>query len=248
MILVSSAVGSRELRQPLEQLGHGVESTSIHYGDACFEGYGPEGLDAIGIERKRLRDMLTCIGDGRYNAQRVGMEKMYAFSFLILEGVWAPNPHGVLYRGIEDKQGGIFWTPNWGEGMGIQMYAKLRRYLFSVSLSGVHVLYTRNLYQTAYDIHELFHYFQKPWRDHKSMLALHQRTVTIPTLNHRASLVRRWAFELEGVGMEKSADAERLFRTPRELANAEESQWMKIPGVGAHTAIDIVKQIGGYSR
>lgn len=78
------------------------------------------------------------------------------------------------------------------------------------------------------------------------MLALHQRTLSIPTLNRKASLTRRWAFELEGVGMEYSEGADRIFRTPRLLANSEERDWMKVPGIGPKTAIHIVKEIGGY--
>lgn len=249
MILVSSAVGSWELKALIEKQGVHCESSFLESGDACFEGQGPHGLTGVGIERKRLRDMLDCINDGRYNEQRVLMSKRYSFSFLIVEGYWKPDIRsGILLRGLPQPNGTVVWTDQWGQGMSRQMYYKLRRYLFSVALSGVFVLYTRDVAHTAYDICECFHYFQKPWQDHKSMLSLHQRTLTIPTLNRRASLTRRWAFELGGVGMQYSEDAERIFRTPRLLANSEEQDWMKVPGIGPKTAIEIVKEIGGYKR
>lgn len=249
MILVSSATGSWELQSLIQKQGVLCEKTSLASGDACFEGQGPEGLTGIGVERKRLRDMLDSINSGRLNEQRGRMTGPYGFSFLILEGYWRPDIRtGILMRGLPQPDGKMVWTDQWGQGMSRQMYYKLRRYLFSVSLAGMHVLYTRDVAHTAYDITELYHYFQKPWREHKSMLAMHQQSVTIPTLNRRAGLTRRWAFELAGVGMQYSEDAERVFRTPRVLANSEERDWMRIPGIGPKTAIEIVKEIGGYKR
>lgn len=250
MILVSSAVGSWELKGLIEKQGIACDATALEYADVCFDGYGPEGLVGVGVERKRLRDMLDCINDGRYSGhQRIGMHKMYQFRFLIVEGYWRPDSRsGILYRGVPQPDGKMIWTDQWGQGMGRVMYYKLRRYLFSVSLSDVHILYTRDVAHTAYDITELYHYFQKPWDEHKSMLTMHQRTLTIPTLNRKASLIRRWAFELEGVGMQYSEDAERIFKSPRLLANSEERDWMKVPGIGPKTAIEIVREIGGHKR
>jgi ERCC4-type nuclease len=250
MILVDAAVGSHELQSWIRRLGPVCDSTHLVYGDAAFEGHGPEGLCGIGVERKRLRDMLNCIDDARYTGhQRIGMSKQYQFSFLIIEGVWRPDiVSGLLYRQVTQKSldsTSNVWTPQWGQGMREQMYYKLRRYLFSVSLSGVHVLYTRDISHTAFDIVELYHYFQKPWREHKSMLQMHQRSLTLPTLNARPNLVRRWAFELDGVGNQYAHEAGRIFRTPRQLALSDEDDWLKIPGIGPKTAIDIVRQIGG---
>jgi ERCC4-type nuclease len=250
MILVDAAVGSHELQSWIREARPVCDSTHLVYGDAAFEGHGPEGLCGIGVERKRLRDMLNCIDDARYTGhQRIGMSKQYQFSFLIIEGVWRPDivsgaalspSHAEVPRlHLQRLDAAV------GQGMREQMYYKLRRYLFSVSLSGVHVLYTRDISHTAFDIVELYHYFQKPWREHKSMLQMHQRSLTLPTLNARPNLVRRWAFELDGVGNQYAHEAGRIFRTPRQLALSDEDDWLKIPGIGPKTAIDIVRQIGG---
>lgn len=249
MILVSSATGSWELQALIQKQGIVCEKTFLHSGDACFDGYGPEGLTGIAVERKRLRDMLDSINSGRLNEQRGKMTIEYGFNFVILEGYWKPDTRsGILLRGIPQPDGTMVWTDQWGQGMARQMYYKLRRYLFSLMMAGTYVLYTRDVAHTAYDITELYRWFQKPWLEHKSMLAMYQRTLTIPTLNRRASLTRRWAFELEGVGMQYSADAERIFKTPRLLANSEEQDWMRVPGIGPKTAIEIVREIGGYKR
>lgn len=250
MILVDNATGSWELQSLIQKQGIACDKAALAGADACFEGYGPDGTTGIGVERKRIRDMLDCIDTGRYSGhQAVMMRGMYGFRFVALEGFWRPDTRsGLLLRGIPEPDGKMGWTDQWGPGMHRVMYYKLRRYLFSVMMTGVHLLYTRDIAHTAYDIMELYHYFQKPWHEHKSQLALHHRTLTIPTLAHKPGLVRRWAFELEGVGMQYSADAERIFKTPRLLANSEERDWMRVPGIGPKTAIQIVREIGGYRR
>jgi ERCC4-type nuclease len=181
------------------------------------------------------------------------MKKAYRFVFLVVEGEWKPHDStGVLMQLFENKG----HTFEWGELRPRTMYHKLRRFLFSVSLGGVVVLYTRNIAHTAFDITELYHWFQKPWRDHHSLEQLHlgsfwqtdgrtDQLMAIPSLAKKPSLTREWAARLPGIGVKKSEDAERLFSSPRALANADESDFMRIPGVGVGTAQKIVKEIGG---
>jgi len=122
-------------------------------------------------------------------------------------------------------------------------YAKLRRYLFSISLAGVVVCYTRDPEHTAYDVVEWYHYFQKPWREHTSLLQMQR--VTIPTLNMKPNLTRRWAAALTDVGVELSERAAQHFKKPQWLAIADEEEWLQIDGIGPRTAKSIIKEIKG---
>lgn len=240
MILVDSRIGSVELCAPLTSLGLTVEKTALEFGDVAFEGQGPDGSILVGVERKRLHDMLSCIDDARYTGhQRIGMADLYRVSVLIVEGVWRPHdPQMTLMEGFN----GSGWRECRYRTQRV-MYSKLRRYLFSVSLSGVLVLTSRDVFQTAADIHELYHYFQKGWHQHTSLLEMQK--LNIPTLRRKPSLVRKWAADIEGVGVTLSERAERLFRTPITLATADEVAWMQLPGVGAVTAQKIVREIQG---
>lgn len=257
MILVDAARGSAELQPLLQRYGLHVDKEHLQFADAMFEGYGPDGLVGIGVERKRLQDMINCIHDARYTGhQRVGMERSYRFNFLVIEGLWRPEVlSGLMLFGHPKKDGTTFWSDKSPAGDRV-MYHTFRRYLFSVSLARVVVLFTRDITHTCYDIHELYHYFQKEWRKHTSLLAMHKgnfweksgradQLMVIPTLDRKPPLVRRWAAELEGIGVKKSEDAARLFRTPRTLALSEELDWMRIPGVGVETAQSVIRQIGG---
>lgn len=244
MILVDVARGSAELKPYVRALGLRCETTSLQYGDICFEGHGPDGMMGIGIERKRLHDMLACIDDARYTGhQRIGMRHLYRVSILLIEGLWRPHDQtGVLMEGFINKDGKLAWAECRYRSSRVA-YSKLRRYLFSVGLGGVHVCYTRDIEHTAYDIHEWYHYFQKDWWKHTSLLEMQK--LHLPSLLHKPPLVRRWAADLEDVGIVKSEAAQRLFKKPITLATAEESDWLQIPGVGVKTAQSIVREIWG---
>lgn len=241
MILVDRRIGSQELIPHIKRIGVTVEKADLQFGDAAFEGKGPDGTIAIGVERKTLHDMLTCIDDARYSGhQRVGMAQMYTVSILMIEGHWKPHDaQGVLMEGFN---GGVSWGYCKYRSQRT-MYSKLYRYLLSVSLSGVLVSYSRDPFHTAYNICEAFHYFQKPWTAHTSLQEVQK--LNLPTLNAKPSLVRKWAADIEGIGTKLSLDAERLFKSPIRLANAEELDWLKIPGVGVKTARQVVREIWG---
>lgn len=241
MILIDRAVGSRELEPYIKRLNVPVEKSDLQFGDAAFEGRGPHGTISVGIERKALHDMLNCIDDARYAGhQRVGMKQMYDISVLMIEGHWKPHDgEGTLMEGYN---GGVSWGYCKYRSQRT-MYHKLYRYLISVSLTGVIVSYSRDMTHTAFNIVEWFHYFQKSWAAHTSMREIQK--VQIPTLNAKPTLARRWAHDLEGIGVKHSEAAERIFKTPIALANADESEWLKIPGVGVKSAQAIVREIWG---
>lgn len=240
MILVDSRVGSAELAPHIRKVGVPCEVTQLPYGDFAFEGNGPKGRITVGIERKALHDMLHCIDDSRYAAfQRPGMLNLYDKSILMMEGVWRPHEDGWLMEGFN---GGTSWGFCRYRSQKA-MYAKLRRYLFSIALSGVIVLHTRDIIHTAYDTCELFHYFQKRWQDHTSLIETQK--LTIASLNIRPPLVHRWASDIEDIGAKLSIEAVTLFKTPIALANSDESAWTRIRGIGVGTAQKIVKEIRG---
>jgi ERCC4-type nuclease len=238
MILVDGRVGSKDLLPYIHRFAVKGELAQLDFGDACFEGNGPDGRICIGIERKTMGDMLNCVDDARYAGhQRPGMLAMYQKSVLIIEGVWKPDPdNGYLLECVAQ----MTWRPFRYRTMNVR-YSKLFRYLFGLQMAGTTVIQTRNMEQTAFNICEMYHWFQKKWDDHTSLLEVQK--LNMPSLTGKPSLVRRWASQLDGIGVKHSMEAERIFRTPSELARGDESDWMRIPGVGSGTARSIIKQI-----
>jgi ERCC4-type nuclease len=240
MILVDNRVGSKELLLYFQKIGTKVELTSLEYGDFCFEGNGPNGKVCIGVERKTVGDLLNCVDDARYSAHQLpGMNSMYNKSILIVEGVWKPDTvTGYLMECVAT----LTWRPFRQRSQMIR-YSKLFRYMLSVQLAGVAVLTSRDQEQTAYNVFEVFSYFQKKWEDHTSLLEMQK--LNLPSLNGKPSLVQRWAGEIQGIGVKHSQDATKMFKTAYDLAKSEEADWMGLPGVGAKTARSIIRQIHG---
>ena len=214
-----------------------AEKSMLAAGDACFEGNGKEGRILIGIERKRLSDILNCVDDARYAQQRVVLKQMYRINFLIIEGVWKPDSvTGYLMECIQY----LTWKPYRYRSQMVR-YSKLFRYLISVQLGGTPVVITRDIEHTAYNIVEIYQYFQKRWEDHTSLIEVQK--MSIPDMNSRPSLVRRWASDLDGVGVKYSLEADQLFPSAYDLATGDEFSWLKIKGIGVATAQDIIRQI-----
>jgi ERCC4-type nuclease len=240
MILVDSRVGSREVLPFIQRLGINAQIAELQFGDMCFDGKGPNGTITIGIERKTLGDFLNCIDDSRYAAhQKPGLSAMYARDILMLEGTWKPDSaSGYLMELI----GTLAWRPYKYRTQMVR-YSKLFRYLLSVQLSGTLVVQTRNIEETAYNTVEIYHYFQKKFEDHISLQQTQR--LNIPDLKIHPSLVRKWAADIEGVGVKHSLEAEKAFKTPYDLALSDETQWVRIPGVGVKLAQRIYRQIHG---
>lgn len=247
MILLDSRDGnpkdlgaSIQMVSTIRRMGVPCDRARIEYGDVCFEGHGPTGIILIGMERKTIHDMLHCIDDARYNMQRLGMREMYAKSFLLIEGRWkCHDESGMLMA----DYGNGSWSYCKYRSKPV-MFAKLHNYLLSVAHSGVIITYPQDLTQTCAHVVQCFNYHQKKWTDHTSLLE--KQVLNIPTLHGAPTLTRRWAAELEGVGVKYSQEAERLFKRPIKLATSDEMDWLKIDGIGVATAQKIVKEIGGY--
>lgn len=238
-----------EMVSNIIKLGVLTNLQTIPSGDFCFDGYGPHGAFTIGVERKTLSDMMNCIDDGRYNAQRAKMKTMYGQSFLIVEGVWTVHrDNGFLMVQATNDRGQAYWRYFNAPHKPV-LYSKLHNFLISVGLSGVVTTLTRDLYHTCVSVVEMFHYFQKAWNQHTSLLT--KQTLNLPSLSGKPSLCRRWAAELTDVGVKFSEEAERIFRNPQgrpsglRLATGDEMDWLRIEGIGVKTAQKIIKEIGG---
>lgn len=241
MIYVDQNVGSRELLPLIRSTGEKAELMALPFGDFMFEGKGPEGDISIGIERKALHDMMQCINDHRFSGHQMpGMKSLYHIRILIVEGQWRPHePTGVL---MEGHRGGSIWGQFRGRH-GKTMYAALQNYLLSVSLSGFIVIRTTSTWETASVVVATYHYFQKTWDKHTSLQELHQ--VAVPSLFGPPSLARVWAASLPGVGTKLSELVIRRFRTGLAIAEADEDEWLEVPGIGPTLAKKIFRAIRG---
>lgn len=257
MIYIDSRAGSGmgvgDLYPYIKKIGAPCEKRILPAGDAAFEANSLNGPIWIGVERKTIADMLTCIDDSRFSAgQKLAMYDHFDICVLCIEGMWEPGippNQGWMYQAYRDKHEGPGYhrKDHWAMALSAAkqrvLYSKLYRYLISLSMSPkLKITYSYDLWGTAYNITEWYQWGLKT--RHTSQMET--QLVVVPEMTGRASLARKWAHALDGIGNVWSDEAGKMFRTGHALANAEESDWMRIDGISFSKARRIIQQVRGY--
>lgn len=234
MILLDDRIGSKELLPLFRPFGIDVEATRLESADAAFAGYGPTGDVMVGIERKRISDLIQSMREKRLSGfQLPRLLEDYAYVFIIVEGMWKPGPRGE----IQTWQGKGF-KPLYNGGQSI-LYAEVDNYLTGLSLrAGVEVKRSGSPEETVVQIVNLFKSFQKKWKDHHSHSQVY---APVPTprkaqfrprqLTDKQKVLRDMAAQLPGIDRKCELVMEK-FGTVRRMFEASELEWKQIDGIG----------------
>ena len=202
-----------EMVDELKRLGLPAETARLDAADYAFVGEGVGGATArVGIERKRLSDLLQCITDGRFAGEQLPkLRALYDEVWLVVEGVWQDGADGAVE--VWERGG---WSPyRYGKRW---MGKDVRAWLTTMEIKGgVRVIQTSRASTTAQWISSLYWW----WRDydgHKAHHALHVES------SHYLNDVGRMAAVMPGVGAEKAVYVQEKFKTPLALANATLSE------------------------
>lgn len=237
MITIDPRIGSIDLQSPLESCGMLTEVQPMDYGDFCFVGNGPTGPCLVGVERKRLRDMLGSMRSGRFSGHQLpGLLTTYEFVYLFVEGRFCSNATGIL---CEPRRGSGIQPVVLGTSM--FDYSELDNYLCSIELqTNIRIRRTHSAEDTAIQISDLYRWFNnKTWDDHRAHVQFHTPAPML-SVPGRMGFKRRVAKELPKIGWEKSRDIAAHFLSVQAMANAEKSVWMDIPGIGKTLAAKIM--------
>jgi ERCC4-type nuclease len=241
MILIDNRVGSKDL---LKYFPKGeAKLTHLQYADASFMGKDSQGVCSVGVERKKLEDLLSSMQTGRLaGSQLIGLTNTYDVVYLIIEGVWRVGADGVLEKLKGRKRRA--WKPVI-LGQRRYMARELDSFLNTLQMKvGVLVRESGTARHTAMIIRNLYGWFQKD--EHISHLAIHKnRFRDEEVLLSRPPLVRRVAAELDGVGWKRSLEVSKVFPSVLELSQANEKDWESIKGIGKTIARRVVKEIQG---
>lgn len=252
VLFCTDAPNDRDL---VQALGSRAMAIPIPHGDVVFFAVTDDG-DAttpprVCVERKRIVDMTSCIFSGRYLHQAQGAYEAGFRLVLVVEGE---------YRA--DSKTGLLCVPVLRSGMTAKSlkprirrvfepiepnitYSRFCQYLIEVSLfAGVLVLRSQNVTETADIIKALWVNFQTPPSEHQSLKVFYQPPSQHPLLI-KPGLVRRVSKEFDGIGWERSKDVAQRFSSVREMANAEVTDWLEVPGIGKKIAENVVRQITG---
>ncbi len=260
-ISVDDRVGSIDLISPLRDMAQVlikpsskipapiVTSTRLLCGDVCFDGVGPGGKRlCIGIERKRIRDMMNSIRTGRYSGHQLPeMLEYYDVCYLMIEGYARCDINGELEslytyaKPMGETLGGKWLAVT--AGSQAFRFLELDHFLCTIeSHTSVKVRKTNTDYQTAAEILSIYGHYQSPPEDHHAHQALH-RPQTMATIG-KAGLVRKVAACLDGIGWERSANVALKFQTVYDMVMAGPEEW-KMGGIGKVLAQRAFDQLRG---
>ncbi len=227
LVLIDDRIGSVEL-------GPYVPDSLIvrlEYGDAEWEGNGPEGKIKVGIERKTLGDLVTSVQTGRLVGHQLpGMVRHYDVCYLVIEGLWRRGPGNV----IEVWKRGKWRTAQTGR-LG---WVALHGLLCSLEVMwGLGIRTTTDIGETGELIRGLARWWGKPWEGHKGHHTIYTGSrAKVELAEGEVSVLRKVASVLPGIGYERSAGVEGKFGSVREMCEAGESEWGEIDGIGKVTA------------
>ncbi len=231
MITVDYREGSKELVPVLSKIGVPVKEEYLAYGDVMFLGKGPDGPLLIGIEYKKLSDLLQSWYDNRLLGHQLpGMQNSFDINYLLVEGVYSCDTDGGM-RVLRER--------GWRKHESETRYENLRGWLYTLQVCyGVTVLESPNLLSSAVQVAALYRWWVKDFASHGSSMYVH-----LPNLNRKLMLptpVQRVASVFPGVGTEKLGDIAEKFASIRGMVNADVKEWMEIPGIGKSRAEKIV--------
>ena len=243
-ILVDERVGSKDLLEPLRDAHLPAYEMKLDFGDVAFEGNGPDGPLMVGIERKKVRDLIDSMRSGRLAGhQLIGLLHDYQVNYLVVEGSCRPGPNtGVLEVPV---RGG--WEPLRLGTTGFP-YSELEGFLLGLeNRAGVKVRWTYNRAQTVSLIQTMWTWWGVPWDSHRSLNIVYNPAP--PTVEFlKPTLERKVAVQLDGIGWEKSKQVAERFSSVAAMVGASEKEWMEIDGIGKTLAKRIVRALNGQKE
>lgn len=253
MILVDRRTGSKEFAPLLRKQGVPVKVLELEAADFAFDGYGPgDQIITIGIERKTITDLIDSFKTGRLAKRQLPlMCDLYEHRYLLIEGVWRPNP----YSGVLEYQSAGKWRRlAFGTNRKGFAYGVLARYLTSMCRQAdLYTVKTGGKMHTVYEILALYNWYQELWSDHTTVKSGYVKSDPprartgqdgreVITYG-KAPLVQRIAKEFASIGWELAGRAADVFTSVREMVNATKKDWQRIDGIGAKKAESIINEI-----
>jgi ERCC4-type nuclease len=251
LILLDGRAGSADLAPYLRAVSAEFTVTSLEFGDAAWVGEG-EGArtTSVGVEYKKIHDLLACIGDGRFAGHQLpGLTQNYDRIYLLIEGrIRADRNTGILQSLRRDR-----WVEIVKGGRGF-MYRDLEHWYTSMEeFAQVRIVKTYDEYESARWIAAKHTWWTaKGYDEHKSLKQFHVPPPPTATF-HKPNVVRRVAKEIVDIGWDRSIPVAARFKSIRKMANASAEDWAAIQvgedrnghkiTVGKNRAVKIVEEI-----
>jgi ERCC4-type nuclease len=234
-VVVDPRTGSGEFAPLLRRRGLPVAKQTLDCGDFAFTGLGRDkDTVMIGIERKKLGDLLQCIEDGRFAGRQLPkLKNTYAVTWVVIEGAYRADPKTGL---LQTPVGHGKWR-DYSFGA-IKMASAVANWKIDMQVkAGLIVERTWNEEETADLVATIYKWWNLKggWEGHRAHLAVNKSLVdgdVFQTLKRRG----QFAAVLPGLGSVGCRKAQGHFKSIQAMVEAPISEWRKILGV-----VDAVK-------
>lgn len=249
-LLVDPRIGSGEFVRPLRKQGVPAKLKQIQFGDFAFTGYGPNGLIRVGIERKKVDELLGCVTDSRFTGTQIpGLLNTYDHAWLLVEGAYVPDVDDIILKGraFQSKRGAVPMIAfhEAGFGRSRHLYSNFTKFQITVQVKArLYRERTLSAPESVQWIAALYRWYQKPWAQHKSVYTIDETRPEQAILDVR-TLKRRLAAQLPGVAWSRSKQVDQYFPSVAAMFSAGELEWREALGVakGRKLAKSIVTSI-----
>ena len=229
MIRIDPRAGSCDLIEPLRRIGVEVAVVNMDYGDLAFEGNGPDGAVAIGIEYKKMEDLIQCVNDNRFLGHQLpGMLEAYDHLYLVIEG----TPLWQADGGFKNYEGSLH---RWRRSHSNISLMRLLSTVLHIEALGARTMFLPSQRSALTYIVALYTWWNKKWGDHSKAPSIHYPMVPLLV----PSLRQKIASLLPGIGQGKLMAIEEAFQNSRAMVNATAQDWIKLKGIGKKTADQI---------
>lgn len=238
MIFVDHRVGSRELMRHLPT--GTAELTHLQFADAMFLGRGPDDIPVhVGIEVKRLDDILNSMVDGRLAGHQLpGLLRDYHQVYLIIEGHYRPNPESGVIQVHNGK------PAKWVDlELGTKQWTTRELHGFLTTIETRYNVRLRRSFdrrESAGCVLDLYHWWTaKLYEAHRSAQAIDfSGEPLVP-----ASTLRRVAAQLPLIGWKRSGAVADHFDSIGDMVMASELDWRRIEGIGPKIAAGVIREL-----
>jgi ERCC4-type nuclease len=170
----------QELENHIRSLGIPVcRTVELDFGDVRFSGNGEFGECMVGVERKRLSDLVNSMKDRRLAGHQIrGMWTQHDYCYLIAEGMWRPGRAGEIEEwGWVQREKKNGWRTAYGDADRVAVsYRQVDAFLNTLSLKSrgrggepLIVKRSQSVYETAVLLVDLYKWFtDKQWSQHHS--------------------------------------------------------------------------------
>ncbi len=205
-------------------------------------GNGPSGGILVGVEVKKIQDLLSSISTGRLAATQLPtLLDEHSEVWLLTIGSWRAGVNRRL-----EVRGHKNWFP-YRIGKRYVPVSYIESFLIEIQVLGVHVKQAHDIGEAVNWVMALDSWWGKPWDKHRAMRKSDRsgERALMPDMDDNVRQMVEVAQKFPVLGYERAWAAAHCFPNTRAMVNATVEQWMEVPGVGKVIARAVVEALNG---